>query len=352
MTLYRPNARALIAQRPGPPEVLQMTEGAVPVPGKGEVRVAVAYCGLNPLDVLARSGRMNYLVGAWPIVLGIEHSGVVDAVGPDVDPSWLGRRVVSRTTFGGNADYSIDPISDLAQLPDRIDLLTGAVFRGAGQTAWRVLHERAKIRAGQWLLIHSAAGAVGVLLVQLAKRAGMSVVGLVGNSAKRRFAESFGADRIIVADDGVDWLAAVRQEIPRGGVDLIVDGKGGPLAANNFEVLAPSGTLVILGATSGLPHPPGSPSFLIRKNATMSGFNLPIAESVGRDPKELDEDLAGWMAAGQLRVPITEVVPLDAAPILHRRFESRDILGRAVLEVGGRAVEAAAATHEWIAPRS
>ena len=216
----RQKMMAVRIHAPGPPAALRIESIPVPEPGPGEVRVAVAYCGLNPLDVFARAGRANVLVKGWPLIPGLEHSGVVEAVGPGVSPTWLGRRVISRTSFGGNAEFAVDPVSDLVRVPDGIDLSTAAVYRGASHTAWRVLHESARAHVGQSLLVHSAAGPVGIMLTQLALQIGMRVIGLVGDEAKARYATRFGASRLIVAQERTAWVSAVLEATACRGVDL------------------------------------------------------------------------------------------------------------------------------------
>jgi NADPH2:quinone reductase len=299
------------------------------------VRVAVAFCGLNPLDVMVRSGQLAWPGLSWPLVLGIEHSGVVDAVGPGVDPSWLGARVLCRSGFGGYADHAFHPVSAMRRLPTSIGLRDGAVFSGAGQTAWRILFERAALRRGQTVLVHSAAGAVGAMLVQLAKRAGAVVIGAVGSVGKVDFVRGLGADEVLVLGADRDWASTHRARLPERGVDLVIDGVCGPMSAGNLDSLADSGTIVVMGALSGQAHAPATDAFLITKNATLAGFNLLLAEHRGRPSGELDEELAGQIAAGELRVPVSEVVPLDAVAAAHERFERRELTGRIVIEVGG-----------------
>jgi NADPH2:quinone reductase len=314
----------------------------ISAPAAGMVRVAVAFCGLNPLDVMVRSGNLAWPGLSWPLVLGIEHSGVVDAVGPDVAPSWLGARVLCRSSFGGYADHAIHPVSALRRLPASISLRDGAVFSGAGQTAWRILFERAPIQRGQAVLVHSAAGAVGAMLVQLAKRAGAHVIGAVGSPGKVDFVRALRADEVIVIGDDLHWAATHRARLPAKGIDLVIDGVCGPMSAGNLEVLADNGTIVVMGALSGAGHAPATDAFLITKNATVAGFNLLLAEHCGRASSELDQELAQLIAAGELRVPVTQVLPLESVPAAHQQFEARLLTGRTVIEVGGSATDRAA----------
>ena len=334
-----PTMRAFQIDKPGGAADLRRIELPIPEPGPGQVRVRVAYCGLNPLDIIVRSGGAAWMAPTWPIVLGVEHSGVVDAVGEGVDTAWLGRGVISRQAFGGNADFSIAPLTALATVPDDMDLRRGAVYRGCSHTAWRLLHEAVRTRPGQTALFHSAAGPVAIMLTQFAKRLGMTVIGLVGGPAKQGFAAGFGADHLIDLTAEPDWPASVLRLTAGRGVDLVVDGNGGEASARNFDVIAPGGEVVFIGATSGTPSAPVSPGLLIVKHAAARGFNLVAAERFGLPVEDVDSAIVALLRSGEIKLPMTSVSPFESIPELHRRFENREIHGRAVIEVGGEAVE-------------
>ena len=334
-----PTMRAFQIDKPGAATDLRRIELPVPEPGPGQVRVRVAYCGLNPLDIIVRSGGAAWMAPKWPIVLGVEHSGVVDAVGEGVDPAWLGRGVISRQAFGGNADFSVAPLTALATVPHDMDLTQGAVYRGCSHTAWRLLHEAVRTAPGRTALLHSAAGPVGIMLTQFAKRLGMTVIGLVGGPAKQAFAAGFGADHLIDLAAEPDWPAAVLRLTGSRGVDLVVDGNGGEASARNFDVIAPGGEVVFIGATSGTPSVPVSPGLLIVKHAAARGFNLVAAERFGPPAADVDSAIVALLRSGEVKLPLTSVSPFESIPELHRRFENREIHGRAVIEVGGEAVE-------------
>ncbi|MGZ6016374.1 MAG: alcohol dehydrogenase catalytic domain-containing protein, partial [Phenylobacterium sp.] len=114
--------RAFQIDKPGPAADLRRVDLEIPQPGPGQVRIRVAYCGLNPLDIIVRNGGAAWMAPGWPLTPGVEHSGVIDAVGEGVGQEWLGRAVVSRTAFGGNADFSVTAQDNVAPLPDDIDL--------------------------------------------------------------------------------------------------------------------------------------------------------------------------------------------------------------------------------------
>jgi len=331
--------RAFRIDQPGDAAGLSLVEVPTPEPGPGELRVRVAYCGLNPLDVIMRRGGAAWMGPPWPLTPGVEHSGVVDAVGEGVDADWLGRGVVNRQGFGGNAEFSLATEANLAPLPDGMDLKAGAVYRGCSHTAWRILHEAVRTPSGAWALFHSAAGPVGIMLTQFAVRAGLRVIGLVGGSAKRAYAAQFGAERLIDVLDTPDWLPEVLEITGGEGAHLVVDGDGGPESARNFEAVAPGGEVVFIGATSGVPAASVAPGQLIVRHVAARGFNLNAAERIGASGEAVDAQIIPLLQSGAVKLPITSVNPFESIPELHRRFEHREIHGRAVIEVGGEAVE-------------
>ena len=331
--------QAFQIDEPGGPGKLRLVELPAPQPAAGQVRVRVAYCGLNPLDIIVRRGEAAWMGAKWPFVPGVEHSGVVDALGEGVSERLLGRGVVSRQAFGGNAEFSILPVANLIVLSDEMDLKSGTVYRGCSHTAWRIVYEAVPLRPGTWALFHSAAGPVGVMLTQFAKRGGLKVIGLVGGPAKLGFAAQFGADALVDLQATPDWATEVTRITEGAGAHLIVDGNGGAESARNFEVVAPGGEVVFIGATSGAPAAPVAPGLLIVQHAAARGFNLNVAERLGVSGEALDAQIIPLLQSGAVKLPIASVSPFEAIPELHRRFENREIQGRAVIEVGGEAVE-------------
>ena len=327
------NMRAVVADEPGGPEVLSLRQIPVPEPGPGEVRLRVAYCSMNPMDVFARRGVLSWLDLDWPFTPGIEHAGVVEKVGPGVDDALLGRRMQSRANWGGNAEYSIAPVTQTGPVPDGLDWKTGSVFGGMTYTAWHCLHTTARIRQGDVCVFHSAAGPVGVMLIQVAKDAGATVIGLAGGPEKLAYAASFGADHgIDYRDSG--WPAEVMRLTDGHGADIIVDGNQGPDAPRNFDAMAPNGRLIYIGATAGAPAPDVPVGQLIGKSILVGGFNLPVLTATGvaeRDHEQIIENVR----SGRWKIPISGEVALEDVPELHARFERRELMGRTVIRVGG-----------------
>ncbi|MFO1425600.1 MAG: zinc-binding alcohol dehydrogenase family protein [Steroidobacteraceae bacterium] len=262
---------------------------------------------------------------------GLEHTGVVDALGPGVEPGWLGRRVLSRLSFGGYADFSLVPCAGCSRYRRASSLRDGCVYRGCSYTAWHALHRIAHAQPGDRVLVHSAAGAVGVMAPQIARDAGARTVGLCGGS-KIAWLRGLGFERLVdYRREG--WVEAARAAIDGGAYDVILDGNGGPAAALNLELVAPGGRIVYLGATAGADPPPVSVATLIAKSCSIGGMTLRQVEAA--PGSATDQAIIEAVRSGRWRLPIGEIVPLEAVAALHRRLEARELCGRAIIEVGG-----------------
>ena len=317
--------------QPGPPETLQLLDSSLPVPGPGEVLVKVACCTLTPLDVLMRQGRVPWLADKWPMTPGLEFGGIVTATGPEVDRAWIGRKVVSVSTLGGCAEYAVVPVRRLDRLHEALGWAVGVSWRTPTLTAWYALTATARVEKGQTVLIHSAAGAVGIMATQIAKQRGATVIGLAGSAAKLAYARPFGADALLDYSREA-WVGEVMTQTGGRGVDVVIDGNGGGRAAMNYKLIAPNGRIVYLGATAGFPPGDVSIPLTIAKCFSVGGFNL---NAIDETTLATDEAaLATQLASGRLRFPLAERVPFADLPDLHRRFEARSLMGRSVLEVG------------------
>jgi len=324
--------RVMAADAPGAPAVLRVKQVAVPKPADGQALIKVAYVGMNPIDAMARAGLIDFLPITWPFVPGLEKTGIVTAVGAGIDASLIGRRVIARSEFGGYAEFAVVKASQLLMLDDRIDLKTGCVYRGCSFTAWHGLYKAGRLQPGETVLIHSAAGAIGVMAMQIAKDANCKVIGLCGGPAKVAYAKSFGADHVFDYLQ-TDWPAQVKAATNGRGCDVILDGNGGPNAEKNVEVAAPLGRIVYIGATAGsYPATPSVPT-LIFKNLAVVGMNLaPIEDPPGSDT---DRAIIEATATGRWKIPVSEAVDLADVAALHTKLEARQVMGRAVIAVGG-----------------
>jgi len=323
--------RAILAERAGPPQTLELVQRPIPTPGSGQVRIRVAYSALNPLDTHARADRIKWSHPGFPFVPGYEFCGVVDAVGDGVDAALLGQRVASAGEWGGNADFALATAARLVRIPAPFDWRVGATFSTCAPTSWHLVHSAGRVRPGDVVVIHSAAGAGGALTTQIAKGAGAVVVGLVGGADKLAYAKQFGADHL-VDYRAEDWVARVKDITGGQGADLIIDGNQGADAPRNYQAIAPCGNVIYLGAMGG-PAPDVAIGLLVGRSFSVSGFvqyfwqaKTKYAEMAEIVPK---------LSSGEWRIPIEQVVPLEQVPQAHADFEGRRLKGRTLIRVGG-----------------
>jgi len=322
--------RAIISQAGGP-ESISIEQVETPDPGEGEVRIRVAYAALNPLDNHARANRIPWMHPGFPFTPGFEYAGLVDATGEGVDSGLVGQRVATNGQWGGNADYAIASASSLNQVPDGFDWQTAATYSTCAYTAWLLVHSAGKVQQGQTVVIHSAAGAVGILTTQIAKSAGARVIGLAGGASKLAYCEQFGADHLLdYTREG--WPEQVMEITDGKGANLIIDGNAGPNAPRNFSAIAPLGNIIYMGATAG-PAPEITTSQIIGKGCSVTGFVQYFHQAVsgGAEKKETHEKLA----SGEWRIPVEKVYPLEQLAAAHAAWENRELKGRTLIEAGG-----------------
>jgi len=323
--------RAAIIREAGGPEVINIEDVPTPEVGEGQVRIKVAYAALNPLDCHARSERVKWMHPGFPFTPGFEYAGTVDACGAGVDETLVGRRVACNGQWGGCADYAVASAASLQEVPDGLDLKTGAVFSTCAYTAWLLIHSAAKLKSGQSIAIHSAAGAVGALLIQVAKSAGATVFALAGGEKKLAYASKFGPDHL-VDYTRENWPETVVELNDGRGVDVIIDGNAGPDAVRNFSAIASMGNVIFIGATAG-EAPDINVSMLIGKNCSASGFVQYMHQAVS-DGAEKDA-MHEALASGQWTIPIEKIYPLDELAQAHGAWESRQLVGRTLIRLSG-----------------
>jgi NADPH2:quinone reductase len=313
--------RAIVVAEHGGPEVLRLEEVAEPSPGPGQVSIDVAYAGVNFAEVMGRRGTLP--IARAPFVPGLEVSGTVRAVGAGVDGLRVGERVAALTTEGGYAEVAVAPAAVTFGLAGG-DLRAAAAFPVVVPTAWALIHEVARVRAGETVLIHAAAGGVGIVAGQIARAAGAGrVLGVTSTREKAAYALRFGYDAVFVGSD----------EAP-GGLDVILDSIGGATRQRSLELLAPLGRLAIYGNASGEPEAAVPAARLRREAKAVLGFS--IATLAAADPARAQALGRQAMRAG-IEVDITDVLPLEDAGRAHERLESRRSTGKLLLAVAGDA---------------
>ncbi|WP_037912048.1 quinone oxidoreductase family protein [Actinacidiphila yeochonensis] len=322
--------RAIVITEHGGPEVLRSTEVPEPEPGPGQVAVEVAWAGVNFADTLARAN--GYRVRELPFRPGLEISGRVRAVGAGVTDLVVGQEVAAFLDGGGYAEVVVAPAATVFALPAEVDLRTGATLPSVLPTAYGLLHEAARIREGDTVLVQGAAGGVGTVAGQLARAGGASAVyGVVSSLDKAEHALKSGYDAVF-AEDAFD--ADVLEATGGRGVDIALDSVGGETFTRTLAVLARFGRLVSFGNAGGAEPWQVGPEQTYPKALSVGGFS--ILGLAAADPARLREivhrsfDAA---AEGGLELPVSAEFALADAADAHRLMESRTSIGKLLLRV-------------------
>ncbi|WP_448003008.1 zinc-binding dehydrogenase [Agromyces bauzanensis] len=318
--------RAVVADRPGPPDVLRPTTLPDPVPGAGHVRVAVEATAITFVDTMLRAGNGIGRPVRFPVVLGNGVGGVVDAVGADVDRTWLGALVVTATGgTGGYASAALADVADLHRVPRGLDVRDATALLADGRTAVG-LHEAAAIQRGEVVVVSAAAGGVGTLLVQLATASGAQVVALAGSAPKLEQARELGAATTLNyrEHDWPDRLDAVAPD----GVDVVFDGVGAELTTELAARVRRGGRYLPHGAAGGRWGDLDAPRLADRGVAV-----IPL-DTIGGTPSELFrlvERALELGAGGALRPVVGQTFPLERAAEAHAAIQARTTIGKTLL---------------------
>ncbi|MFJ2742614.1 quinone oxidoreductase family protein [Streptomyces sp. NPDC087440] len=326
--------RAVRVTEYGGPEVLRVEELADPLPGPGEILVAVAAAGVNFLDVYRRSGIYP---GPLPFVPGIEAAGVVTAVGPAPDGAQPRHRIGDRVAWanqpGGYAELAVIPAARAVSVPDALPLAQAASALLQGMTAHYLVHDTYPVGPGSTVLVHAAAGGTGQFLTRLARLRGGRVIGTVSCAEKEKAARAAGAEHVL--RHGIDDIAARVRELTDGrGVDAVYDGVGGPTFEGSVASLRPRGTLAVFGQAGGAVPPVD----LQRLNTAGSVFvTRPNLDHHIATPAELAlraADVFALVVDGRIDVHTGGSFPLEEAEEAHRALESRASVGKLLLTTG------------------
>jgi NADPH2:quinone reductase len=311
----------------GGPEKLRADDIPVPTPAAGEVCIRVEAAGLNFIDTYQRSGL--YAV-PLPFTLGAEIAGVVSAVGAGLTELAVGDRVATAKAGGGYAAEALAQAAHVVRIPNGVTTQTAAALMLQGMTAHYLAVDTFPLKPGHTALIHAAAGGVGLLLVQLAKRAGARVIATVGSDEKVALARGAGADEVVVYTRD-NFTTAARAFTGGRGVDVVYDAVGKDTFMGSIDSLRPRGMFVSFGNASG-PVAPFAPLLLSQKGSlyitrpTLVHYTQDSAELRGRT-----HDLFGAVLSGALHVRIGATFPLLAAGDAHRALESRGTTGKVLL---------------------
>jgi NADPH2:quinone reductase len=309
----------------GGPEVLEPSEVDTPEPGPGQVLVRLAAAGVNYIDIYFRTGQYP---SELPLTPGSEGAGTVVAVGPGVTSPVVGDRVASTNLAGSYAEYALVPANRVVPVPGGVSDEQAAASLLQGMTAHYLLLDTAPVRPGDTVLVHAAAGGMGLLLTQLATRLGARVIGTVSTPEKEKLARQAGAAEVI----GYDGIAAKVRELTGGaGVASVYDGVGRTTFDESLASLRPRGILALYGAASGK-VPPFDPQRLQGGGSLF--LTRPTLAHYIADDEELRRrasDVYGWVADGSLSVLVGGRYPLAEAGRAHTDLASRRTTGKLLL---------------------
>ncbi len=320
--------RAIRFHQTGGPEVLQMDDVALPPPGAGEVRIKHAAIGLNYIDTYHRSGLYPLPL---PSGIGLEAAGVVEEVGQGVKGFKPGDRVAYGTgTPGAYAEARNFPANRLVKLPDSISDETAAGMMLKGMTVRYLLRATYVVKPGDTILMHAAAGGVGLLLTQWAKALGARVIGTVGSAAKIEVAKAHGCD-VVINSSTEDVVKRVRDETGGKGVPVVYDGVGQATVMTSLDCLQMRGLLVSFGNASG-PVKNFDLGLLAAKGSLyITRPTLFSYTTTDEDFRQTAQDLVDIVASGKMQVPVNQRYALADAAQAHRDLEARKTTGTTVM---------------------
>jgi NADPH:quinone reductase len=315
----------------GPAENLRYEEVAEPQPGPGQVRIAVAAAGVHLIDTKLRAGvQMGPMpLPELPAIPGREVAGVIDALGADVDASWLGRCAVAHLgpASGGYAELAVRDVAAVHALPDGLADDVAVAMIGTGRTALGIL-EVAALTSDDVVLVTAAAGGLGSLLVQAGRHAGATVVGVAGGAAKVARARALGAT-VAVDYTQSDWTQAVREALDGAEVTVALDGVGGELGRGALELIGAGGRLILFGFSSGEPTRLSAGDLFSRGLTASAAIGPRMLKRPG-GMRDLEERALAAAAEGRL-VPLVQRFALADAAAAHTALETRATIGKAVL---------------------
>jgi NADPH:quinone reductase-like Zn-dependent oxidoreductase len=339
--------KRIIVEKAGGYGVFRYDETPIDDPGPREVQVEVRACGINFADVSVRLGLYRAAKGAYPLCPGLEFAGIVKKTGPGIEAYKPGDKVFGACRFGGYTTAINSPAEHLWPLPEAWHFERGATFPVAYLTAYYALHHVGHLRESDRVLIHSAAGGVGVALLHLLKLNGNMSVGVVGRSDKVDAAKEAGATFVI--DKGTQDLWEKAEKLSPEGYDIILDANGASTLKKSYRHLRPAGRLLIYGFASMFSHsgrkntlkllwyylktPRFNPFDLTGANKTISGFNLIYLFDKVDLFRNIMETLLSWDTEGPLPLAPITTFPFEDVVSAHKAIESGRSVGKLVLVV-------------------
>ena len=332
--------RAIEIATPGPPDVLRLVDRPDPVPGPGEVLIAVVAAGVNRPDLMQRRGKYPPPKGSSDIP-GLEVAGRIAAIGPDdaqgAPQSATGRvwrtgdEVCALVAGGGYAERCLAPGVQCLPIPAGLSPVEAAALPETYFTVWTNLFDRARLAGGEWVLVHGGTSGIGTTAIQLAAARGARVLATAGTPEKCAAAAALGATRAINYRTE-DFVEVVGTATEGRGVDVVLDIVGGAYTARNLDCLARDGRLVVIGLQGGETADISLRTLLVRR-LTITGSTLRIRTPAekGTIAAALEREVWPLVASGRVRPVVAATLPLAQAAEAHRRLEGGDVIGKIVL---------------------
>jgi NADPH2:quinone reductase len=319
--------KAIQVAEVGGPEVLTVVDTPVPDPKPNEAVVQIKAAGVNFIDVYFREGRYP---APLPFFNGQEGAGVVVAVGSDVTTVRLGDSVAYTGALGSYAEYAAVPADRLIKIPDELDFNQAAAAMLQGMTAHYLTHSTYPIKAGDDVLIHAAAGGVGQLLVQMAKKLGARVIGTAGSEEKAQLARDAGSDEVIIYTKQ-DFETETARLTEGKGVNVVYDGVGKDTFAKDLNILRPRGYLVLFGGASGAVPPFDLLELTKHGSLFVTRPSLQHYIATRAELEQRSNDVLQSVVRGELKLRIHKTYPLEEAQQAHRDLEGRKTTGKLLL---------------------
>lgn len=320
--------KAICINQHGGPEVLQLQEIDIGATGKGQVKVSLKAVGVNFVDIYFRRG---FYQQPLPFICGREGAGIVREVGEGVTAIKVGDKVAFTGEPGAYAEEIIVPEDRLIKVPEKLSFEEAAAFPLQGMTAHYLLHEFYHIKPKSSVLIHAAAGGMGLLLVQWAKHLGAHVIGTISTEEKAKAAKAAGAHDVILYTKQ-NFVEEVKKITNGQGVDFIIDGVGKTTFTGDLEAARIRGHIVVYGAASGAADPI-SPNDLMGRSLTVSGANLTNYMASRQELVHRSDAVLKGIEEGWLKLKVDHVLPLAQASKAHEILENRKTMGKIVLTV-------------------
>lgn len=326
--------RAVVLRERGGPEVMRVEDVDAPVPGPGQILVAVAATAVNRADVLQRKGFYPDPTNPAVEIPGLEYAGTVAGLGPGVTEWSIGDRVMGIETGGGYAGQIVTPARQAMPVPDSIELADAAAIPEVFVTAWDALVPQGGLTSGRWALVHAGASGVGTAAIQIAKAIGARIA-VTCSSGKVSACRDLGAD-VVLERSPADWLGALQCDpaVPSPGMDVVLDVVGGEEVARNLRAVRPGGTIVQVGLMGG-----GKTSvdagLLLTKRIHWVGTTLrarPIEEKIAVCRRFAAEMLPRF-DDGSLRPVIDSRFPLAEIGAAHELVESNQTIGKVLIDL-------------------